>query len=373
MKRIEALTFLRFFAAFTLVTYHLGQQATGPFGSFALQFGVRLLSFFFTLSGFVLTISYFDKPGFETRQFYVARLSRVAPLYLLALALTVPFVFGNGIHNLTGLLLSATFLQAWVHPYNISFNDPAWAVSVEIFLYLLFPMILGWIHKRNVTPKAMLVLALATYLVTQVILTVFVNLPFFQPFPSWTYSLVYFFPLAHICSFLLGMAGGMLYLRNRERIMVNTALSYVVVIGAFVLDYVAIQYADRLSPILGIDLPTYSSFHSLTQLALILAIAFTDNGITRFLSWKPFAVLGGASYAVYLLQRPIWLMQKFALKRLHLSHIPPTPAFLLLCFVLLAVSLLSYYFFEPAARKWVLQIDDWAKRAFGKRAAPHND
>ena len=373
LKRIEALTFLRFFVAFTVITYHFGDGVTGAFGEFAHHFAPRLMSFFFTLSGFVLTISYFEKPGFNIRQFYVARLARVAPLYFLALALTIPFSYGEDIHTLTGLTLSATFLQCWVHPYNISFNDPAWSVSVEIFFYAIFPLLIYVIRKRNLTPKSVLLIGLGVYFVTQAALIAFVNSPVFEPFPSWSYSLVYFFPLPHFCSFLLGIGAGMIYLRNRDRVMTDKVRSYGIVITAFVVDYLVIQYADLLSPLIGLDLPTYSSFHTLTQLTLILAIAFSDNGITRFLGWKPFAVLGGASYAIYVLQRPMAYVLRFVTRRLHAPPLTHVEAFIFITVVLLAVSLLSFYFLEPAGRKLVFQLDKWAQqitaRVFPRRTA----
>lgn len=262
MKRIEALTFLRFFVAVLVVVFHFGVKVTGPLGDFAHHAVPRLMSFFFTLSGFVLMVSYYERPQVSARQFYVARLGRVAPLYLLALAITVPFVYGESIHNLTGLLLSATFLQAWVFPYNISFNDPAWAISVEIFFYAIFPLLIYWIRKRNLTPRALLWIALAVYAITQAFFIWLVNAPFFEDFPSWTYSLVYFFPPIHFCSLLLGMVGGLIYLKNKNKVMASNLQSYAVLIAAFAFDYLAIQYADRLtslfalrSPLMGVSIP----------------------------------------------------------------------------------------------------------------------
>ena len=165
----------------------------------------------------------------------------------------------------------------------------------------------------------------------------------------------------------------MFYLRNRERVATDNVRSYVIVITAFVVDYLVIQYADLLSPLIGLDLPTYSSFHTLTQLTLILAIAFSDNRITRFLGWKPFAVLGGASYAIYVLQRPMAFVLRFATRRLHVPALTHMEAFILITVVLLAVSLLSFYFFEPAGRKLVFQLDKWAQwitaRVFPRRTA----
>ena len=359
MRRIEALTFLRFVVAVLVVVFHFGVKSTGALGEFSHHAVPRLMSFFFTLSGFVLMLAYYDRPQVNTRQFYVGRLARVAPLYLLALAITIPFVYGESIHTLTGLILSATFLQAWVFPYNISFNDPAWAVSVEVFFYAIFPLLIYWVRKRNLTASTLLWIALAIYAVTQAFLIWLVNAPFFEDFPSWSYSLVYFFPPIHFCSLLLGMAGGLIYLKNRDKRMESNLPSYVVLIGAFALDFLAVQYADSLSSLFGVEIPTYGSFHSLTHLGLILAVAFTNNQITRAMSWKPFVFLGGASYAVYILQRPVSFVLRFAIKRLHIPAIPPLEGFLVLFAVLLIVSILAYRYVEPAGQKLVTRIDQW--------------
>jgi peptidoglycan/LPS O-acetylase OafA/YrhL len=307
-------------------------------------------------------VSYHDRKDLTAGKFYLARAARVLPMYLIALALTALFVYGDPGHNLTGLLLSATFLQSWVYPYALSFNDPAWSVSVEISFYVLFPFLLFLIRRSKITPERFLLIATGFYLVTQVILIYLVNAPFYQGFPSFLHDMIFFFPLPHLCGFLLGLAGGMIYLKYQDRVMGPSLKSYALVIGAFIVTILAIYFSDKLNvdtytgPAGVLLLPTRASLHALLYTGLILSIAFSDNGITRAMSIRPLAILGASSYSIYILQRPLSLFFRFAVKRFHLTA-SLTTGFLITTVTLVIISLLAYFFVEPAGKKLIFKID----------------
>ena len=54
------------------------------------------VGFFFLISGFVLGYNYADRPVLVKRQFYLARVSRVYPTYVLVLLLSGPFLIRSG-------------------------------------------------------------------------------------------------------------------------------------------------------------------------------------------------------------------------------------------------------------------------------------
>jgi len=57
--RIQALTFIRFFAAFVVVVFHYGRESRLAQLSFPLmECGPEMVTFFFVLSGFVLMVAY---------------------------------------------------------------------------------------------------------------------------------------------------------------------------------------------------------------------------------------------------------------------------------------------------------------------------
>ncbi len=88
--KIHALTSLRFFAALYVVCYHtlhissfLPGLTTGVPNKF-LSLGYISVSFFFLLSGYILSMVYLRKgTPLRLRSFYLARFARIYPLYLL--------------------------------------------------------------------------------------------------------------------------------------------------------------------------------------------------------------------------------------------------------------------------------------------------
>jgi peptidoglycan/LPS O-acetylase OafA/YrhL len=114
--------------------------------------GFVAVSFFYVLSGFVLSYSYVNREGemLGSRwSFWVARFARIYPAYLLAFLIAAPFNiswtlrvnhFSTGVAKLvSGAALVLTMQQAWIPWTAWHWNYPAWSVSVETFFYLVFP------------------------------------------------------------------------------------------------------------------------------------------------------------------------------------------------------------------------------------------
>src|SRR5690348_9842412 len=97
---LNALTGLRFFAAFYVVIFHFGKYhlASAPHWLFNIgRSGYIAVGLFFVLSGFVLTYTYLGGAApwtrLDKRTFWVARLARIYPLYVLSLAMAVPYTY----------------------------------------------------------------------------------------------------------------------------------------------------------------------------------------------------------------------------------------------------------------------------------------
>lgn len=156
--RIEALTGLRFIAAAIVLVEHFPQIVPGVSDHRLAQGGAGV-SMFFVLSGFVLVLNYGDvlasRPGRRAiRRFAVARVARVVPLHLLALAVTAAIVlwrsdpvstYGGGA-VLVSLVANALLLHAWV-PANVFdiWNGPAWSISAEAFFYVCLPLLVPFV------------------------------------------------------------------------------------------------------------------------------------------------------------------------------------------------------------------------------------
>jgi peptidoglycan/LPS O-acetylase OafA/YrhL len=171
--RIDSLTGLRAVAASGVFLTHITEQffLQGPGSSFMLRFGSQGytgVSFFYMLSGFVLTWSH--RPGDTARAFYRRRFARVAPAYLTVLiAATVLQVrlSGQGARPFWEALPSFAALQAWVPDARVYFggNAVGWSISCETFFYALFPalvlVLLRYPKHRGTTVAAVLALSVA--------------------------------------------------------------------------------------------------------------------------------------------------------------------------------------------------------------------
>jgi peptidoglycan/LPS O-acetylase OafA/YrhL len=172
--RLAALASARFFAAFHVLLFHASAMrglnwAPRWWQTFASA-GYVAVSFFFVLSGFVLVYTYEGKK-FDLGRFWRARFARLYPVYLLSLVVCAPFFFyvitrfdfpgfeWTKAHLTAAVVLVLAMLQAWVPGAAMTWNGVAWAVSVEIFFYVVFPVLLRSFGRLSNRTTAILCLA----------------------------------------------------------------------------------------------------------------------------------------------------------------------------------------------------------------------
>lgn len=158
-QRFDVLDSFRGLFALSVVMFHLHIVGGFTEGAFFRSAGL-FVEYFFTLSGFVLVHNYGQKPFDLPRlkNFMLGRFFRIFPLHwVMLLAFTGFFLtlayldgdFSDVLDILTGedflpeWLANFSLLQAWLpHADPFSFNGPAWTISVEFPVYLLFGLIL---------------------------------------------------------------------------------------------------------------------------------------------------------------------------------------------------------------------------------------
>lgn len=159
-----SLTGLRFVLAVWISSFHLislygpAWLAEHPL----IEVGNARVDVFFVLSGFVLAHIYALRTGgqFDFAKFMRARLARLYPLHvaaiaLLAAAVAAAHLTGRGAdadaYTLQGLIGALLFLQAWNVPGAQQWNFPAWTLSAEFAAYLCFPVFVAaavWLKGR---------------------------------------------------------------------------------------------------------------------------------------------------------------------------------------------------------------------------------
>lgn len=160
-RRLDSLTQARFFAALGVVLYHacISFDARQTWYGRLSASGYLGVSFFFVLSGFVLAWS--SRPRERASDFYWHRFARIWPIYALTwLAAVLYAAVGHGTVLWKPVVLGFALLQAWTPAYALSYNFPAWSLSVEAFFYLLFPLLIP-VMRRFSRTQALLAVGLA--------------------------------------------------------------------------------------------------------------------------------------------------------------------------------------------------------------------
>lgn len=371
--RIEALTFFRFFAALTVVFFHFGRGlfANDAYTRFQ-SLGPEMVTFFFALSGFVMMMAAARKPDQTAGQYYRARFARIYPIYFVAL-LWALFLFegqvfsrGYGLNDAKAIVLNLTLLQSWIPPYALSLNDPGWSLSVEAFFYLAFPAVLLLVRRSEVKPLHLFIIVFLLYAMTQVILSSLLFPRFYRGFPSLVHDLVFYFPLGHFCSFLLGVAAGHLFTSRRDSFGQPGARAGVFFGGSLALLSTILYFQPEMVAKSPVPVAFDASFYSPLFTLFILSTAYSDNIVTRGLSWRPLVVLGNASYDLYILQKPVFWVYHRNLGA-HVSERADVRfgVFLLL---LVALSIAAHYLVELPAQRGLIRIMEGRKGASIQRA-----
>lgn len=353
----STLTSFRFFAAFIVVIFHYGRGTeVASLAKGFLTAGPQMVTFFFVLSGFVMTVAYLNRPNFSLGDYFASRVARIIPVYFLALSVSA-FLYYSPTHyrdNIKALILNMAFLQSWFPPYPLSINAPAWSLCVEAFFYICFPVILIFLCRVRPKISTVIVSAIALYIITQFVLINLLNTDFYKGFPSFSHDLVYYFPLSHFCSFILGVSGAYFCLKSSVYKKISSPLFWSA--GSMTLMFLVFKLLDggTLGMVGGYKTPTGSSFYAPIFLTLILFSVHEKNATSILFSSKPLIFLGQASYALYILQKPA--------HTIFMRYINPffgfgkDMSFYVFSVTLIGVSIAIYYIFEIPAKKALLSV-----------------
>ena len=298
-RRLDSLTGLRWWAAFGVFLHHMTNIAPLPAHSI-LALGAQGVTFFFVLSGFVLTWS--SRPGVPATTFWWRRFARIWPLHAVALAVAVPVFHSPDPDpsmtwvkplSLGVLALSVLLLHGWSTSPGILFsgNPAAWTLSCEAFFYALHPALNR--PLRRATSRTALLLAGAVVLGAAVFYLLRVEAP------ALRLDLVPQ-PVLRLWEFVLGMALGRAVLSGwRPR------LRPVVAYGLLALGAAAIWWVPRFgSHLNGADrfvrlVPVLIGV--LCAVVIVAAVGHELRGRGSHLTTAPMLRLGEWSYAFYLL------------------------------------------------------------------------
>jgi peptidoglycan/LPS O-acetylase OafA/YrhL len=202
-SRLPSLTGLRIFGSVAVVLCHVGNGfANAPSLTVAEAYGYAGVSFFFMLSGFVLTWS--DPPQ-TARRFWWLRFARIWPLQFLLMAFAYTVISSHvKSPGPLGHVLELLLLQSWSpdNPTYAGGNGVTWSLSAEMFFYLLFPFAI--VLLRRLSGRGLAVAAAVT-LVLMTALPLIVAQAGVDTYSNLYYWLFFVFPPYRFGEFLLGM------------------------------------------------------------------------------------------------------------------------------------------------------------------------
>jgi len=345
-QKLDQLTTTRFIAALSVVLFHGGRELGILHYLPMLTAGPTAVGYFFVLSGFVMTLAY-HRPGsrFDFRNYWLARFSRIYPVYMLSFVLTCLYYIDILSKLKPPKIWANIFLyQAWIPSYALSFNIAAWSLSVEVFFYLVFPALLIFVMRRSA--KQWIWISLGFWSVSQIIHSI-LTIRFMPQMADW----LGYFPLFHLNAFLLGIAGGIWYLtdsahrtinQSRNRFLLLFALGVVLLL--LTLRAFMPSFPHSFSLDVGLLAPLF--------LTIILTLALDTTSLAKGLSHPQLVLLGDASYALYILHVPFrWLFERL------LATTGITLAFgvmftIHVC-VSILLSILVFRYIERPARDWL--------------------
>src|SRR6056300_1230088 len=335
---------LRAIAVGAVILYHaqitiLGNQ---PFkGGFI---GVDI---FFVISGYLITSIILKElvttGSFSFKHFYERRIRRILPALLVVILVSLPFAWmyllpTSFIDFSKSILYSLGFSSNFYFYYSgqqygaeSGLLKPflhTWSLSVEEQFYILFPIVLLVIFKYFIK-----------YLIHILILGFIISLGLAE-WTSRNYpSTSYYFLHTRMWELLVGSILAYFEITKGHRSQNKILNSILPIVGLFLIILTIIFFK------LYFRHPSLYSLPAIVGTCLIIWFSNKDEIITKILSTKLFVGIGLISYSLYLWHYPI-----FAFSRIVEFTQASVFKKLSLGFLILIVSIFSYYFVEKPFR-----------------------
>lgn len=301
-RRLDTLTGLRFFGALAVVFCHVGAQFTDRRSLTALAgYGYVGVSFFFMLSGFVLTWSA-NTSG--VRRFLWLRFCRVWPLqFLLTVVAFTVLATQEKVTGPLGHVADVLLLQAWSPQQGVYFggNGVSWSLSCEMFFYLTFAFVVGPLSRLRARGLAVTAAGTVTVLTLTPVLAFELHAQSLT-----TYWLFFIFPPYRFGEFLLGMVlARAAHLGLRVPAPGLSAVGAVGGLGLVLWRLTAFTVRTGSA----VSRP-YVALLALPLFGLLLLAGATADltGRRTGLSWWLPVRLGEWSFALYLVHKPLFLL-----------------------------------------------------------------
>ena len=329
---IRSLTSFRFITAFIIFLFHSRIHLDWKVGqnhidNFFLN-GATFMTGFFVLSGFIMAHVYSNTDFIQRGNifnFYLKRFAKIYPSY--AFATVVYFIF---LHDYTSkqilrVLVTNPFLVQGFFPniFAIGMNGGTWSLTVEMFLYFLFPfLILLSAKSPKILIASLLIAAITSFNVH-----------------TDKSEYIYANPVFRLADFMCGM--GFYFLKDKFKEVKFANLLHLVIVVLLICACIKLGNDYQYMRGQFVIVPLFGAW-----------IAMVYHSKSKIYNNKIFEYLGLISYSFYL-----WQFVAMELGKKLVKIYPDISVHLLFlsAFIInLVVSSLSYHLIEERVRKFIL-------------------
>ena len=276
------------------------------------------MSIFFGLSGFLMTVNYWNREPRFGIAFAIKKIKKLYPLHIAMMLCMIPIRVYGGVPLRTlivQLILHMTLVQIWIPVPGLysSLNGVAWYLSACVFLYFCFPLILVFIKKVQARNRVLFCTAVAFLLAINVSIVAYcVGNPQKDAVLSMQW-ITYYCPLTRLIDFFIGCNIAALYIKfskTEHRLLYGS----MEIIGVAMILFSVWIYKTQYG-ILGSEYVRYSLLFIPTTLLLVWLVAINQGFLFKTLSCRYLCLIGDKSPYGFLIHLPvIWYC------RLILSH-----------------------------------------------------
>ncbi len=303
-----ALTGIRTIAVYLVYLHHTNPFTSERFGNFIHYFVNEFhigVSIFFVLSGFLITLRYYESltlQGPWLRKYFQNRIARVYPMYFLLTTLTlIIFSSQNRVDQnfLFNYIMNITFLKGFFDDLKFTLIGQGWSLTVEECFYISAPLLFLGFRKSK---WFLLYFTVVFIIIGYLLVSVFSNVNFYGFFNSYNFLFTYTFP-GRCAEFLIGAGLVILFHAQLKKIRQGVAFTLlgVALTMCTVILMTILTMTDTTSSYSFEKIAT-ANFLLPTAIALFFYGLITEASLlNKVLSSTLFVTLGKASYTFYLI------------------------------------------------------------------------
>lgn len=343
---------MRALAAYMVFCHHNNPISRTIFGEYVFEFFQELhvgVTFFFVLSGFLITYRYSEQPKIDLKKYSVNRFARIFPMFFLVTTLifgvNIFFYKQSLVENIPIYFLNITLLKGYFEQIIFSGVGQGWTLTVEECFYVLAPFFFLLVRKSKIF---LIFLPIFFFAIGYFLVFIANQNSVYGFIKTYEFMIDYTF-FGRCAEFFIGAATAIYF----EKMPTSKYFSYTIfgfICSIFLIFELSIlQTPNGFGTDCGFGKIINNLLLPLFGIApLIFGLATETSLIAKIFSSKPLQILGKSSYVFYLIHIGVFylLVDKF------LGN-------LMVSFVLLNVlSVLLYYFVEKPLNCYFKQFFD---------------